>query len=105
MAGNEFPRVVYNEDGDWKTIHSEDERPDGWKNSMAEFDEKPEVKQTAAQKKAAKAAEKLREKQIQFLTENKVQFDPELSDEEIQALSDKLEEHLKAQAEKNDNGK
>jgi hypothetical protein len=99
----EFPRVVYGPAGETKLIESEDERPEGWKNSPKDFTAEAAAQDAENAKKAADLAADNEKAAIKaFLDEHDVEYHPNLGLPKLRELSDQLTAHLEKQG--NGNG-
>ncbi len=108
----EFPKAVYGETlEDVLIIHSEEERPDGYRD-YDDMVEAPKPKRLTKHEKAKAALEAKREAEaaaaehhaaiVAYLEEHNVDFDKEASTEDLEGLKVQLDKHLAAQEKKGD---
>lgn len=94
----EFPRVVYGQDGSWMTINSEAERPEGYTNAPGEAppepEPAPEAKKTRARRAEKPKDDHLRAEYVAFLDKHKVVYAEDSTTEQLAALAQALAEHL-----------
>lgn len=100
----EYPKVVYNADGDWLRVNSAAEVPDGYYGhgevpTTEEQKAQADAEAATARENAETAAKEHRAALRAFLDEHNVEYDGRIGTDKLETLAEQLREHLAANAE------